>query len=159
MSSIDQGVVGGRNSFGGFLGRIRGDSDGLGGVTRTVSPQPHLAFASSGKISQDVHIPARNDEETPPVYLSRLFEVLSKGVVASLLARNGDPFHLAVLKAYMQTFDFENDPMDMALRFVRSALFKYGLLTFVQKTAHGGRAALGDTADRPCFAGIRGSLP
>ena len=67
-------------------------------------------------MSQDISIPERNVAETPPVYLSRLFGVLSKGVVASLLARNGDPFHLEVLKAYMQTFDFHDDPMDMALR-------------------------------------------
>jgi Sec7-like guanine-nucleotide exchange factor len=63
-------------------------------------------------------IPERRDEDTPPVYLSKLLEAISKSVVASLLARNGDPFHLAVLKSYMETFDFESDPMDMALRCV-----------------------------------------
>ncbi|PWW79555.1 hypothetical protein C7212DRAFT_168002 [Tuber magnatum] len=50
------------------------------------------------------------------MYLSKLFEAVSKSVVASLLARNGDAFHLAVLKAYMATFDFSSVPMDMALR-------------------------------------------
>ncbi|KAI5779699.1 hypothetical protein EDC01DRAFT_621152 [Geopyxis carbonaria] len=61
-------------------------------------------------------IPERNDEDTPPVYLSKLFDAVSKSVVASLLARNGDSFHQDVLTAYMRTFDFENDPMDMSLR-------------------------------------------
>ncbi|KAI5840043.1 hypothetical protein DFP73DRAFT_574868 [Morchella snyderi] len=50
------------------------------------------------------------------MYLSKLFEALSKSVVASLLARNGDVFHSAVLKSYMGTFDFSSTPMDMALR-------------------------------------------
>ncbi|KAG0640033.1 hypothetical protein HOY80DRAFT_885364 [Tuber brumale] len=50
------------------------------------------------------------------MYLLKLFEAVSKSVVASLLARNGDAFHLAVLKAYMATFDFSSVPMDMALR-------------------------------------------
>ncbi|RPB02201.1 hypothetical protein L873DRAFT_1826913 [Choiromyces venosus 120613-1] len=50
------------------------------------------------------------------MYLLKLFEAVSKSVVASLLARNGDAFHLAVLKGYMATFDFSSVPMDMALR-------------------------------------------
>jgi Sec7-like guanine-nucleotide exchange factor len=87
-------------------------------TTRTSSPQPHLALPASapGKVSHEISIPERHDEDTPPVYLSKLFEAISKSVVASMLARNGDLFHLAVLKAYMETFNFLDDPMDMALR-------------------------------------------
>ncbi|KAF8532649.1 hypothetical protein BDD12DRAFT_765199 [Trichophaea hybrida] len=70
----------------------------------------------SGKLSHNISIPERNDEDTPPIYLSKLFQAISKSVVASLLARNTDPFHLAVLKAYMESFNFSDDPMDMALR-------------------------------------------
>ncbi|KAA8908365.1 hypothetical protein FN846DRAFT_777421 [Sphaerosporella brunnea] len=125
MSSAEQHCEGrnsgGSSRFGGLLlGRIRRDSEpAFGGPgTRTSSPQPHLALSQpvSGKASHEISIPKRNDEDTPPVYLSKLFEAISKSVVASLLARNGDPFHWAVLKAYMETFDFESDPMDMALR-------------------------------------------
>jgi len=122
MSSLEQHGEGrGRNSFGGMLlERIRRDSEPpfSGSTSRTSSPQPQLALSGppSGKASHEISIPERNDEDTPPVYLSKLFEAMSKSVVASLLARNGDQFHLAVLKAYMETFDFENDPMDIALR-------------------------------------------
>ncbi|KAI5821010.1 hypothetical protein BZA77DRAFT_239420 [Pyronema omphalodes] len=112
LSSLENG---GRNSLGNsFLNRIRRESDSA----RSASPQPHLAFSApaSGKASREIFIPERNDTDTPPIYLSKLLEALSKSVVASLLARNGDPFHLAVLKSYMETFQFADDPMDMALR-------------------------------------------
>lgn len=90
----------------------------FGHPSRASSPQPQLALSAPGSsgASRDVFIPERNDEDTPPVYLSKLLDAVSKGVIASLLARSGDPFHLAVLKVYMETFNFENDPMDMSLR-------------------------------------------
>ncbi|KAF8466589.1 hypothetical protein BDZ91DRAFT_657865 [Kalaharituber pfeilii] len=50
------------------------------------------------------------------MYLSRMEKAVSKSVVASLLARSDDAFHVAVLKAYMGTFEFRDDPMDMAIR-------------------------------------------
>lgn len=50
------------------------------------------------------------------MYLSRLKQAVSKSVLASLLAKSDDSFHVAVLKAYMNIFIFSGDPMDMALR-------------------------------------------
>jgi hypothetical protein len=110
-----------RSGLGGLLERIRRDNDpaSTAMTPRTSSPQPYqlaLSAPTSAKVSHEISIPKRNEEDTPPVYLSKLFEAISKSVVASLLARNEDTFHLAVLKAYMGTFDFENYPMDMALR-------------------------------------------
>lgn len=122
MSSLDRaegrGSIG-RKSFGGMFGRIRRDSEPIfgGPICRNVSPQPYGSGLVSLAVSQEiVIIPKRNDEDTPQMYLSKLFEALSKSVVASLLARNGDVFHLAALKAYMGTFEFVSTPMDMALR-------------------------------------------
>lgn len=120
MNSItaDMRHAPGKMALGGLLGRIRRDSEPTwGNSSRGPSPQPAFpTVGSSTAVARDLFIPERNDEDTPPVYLSKLFDAVSKTVVASLLARNGDPFHQAVLRAYMETFDFENDPMDMALR-------------------------------------------
>lgn len=142
MSSFDQsgdGRQSGRSSFGGLFGRIRRDSEPIfgGGISRGVSPQPYNAGPHSLATSQEVvAIPERNDDDTPQMYLLRLFEAVSKSVVASLLARNGDAFHLAVLKAYMATFDFSSVPMDMALRYdsLISGVYLLGnLLTVFRK--------------------------
>ncbi|CUS09882.1 unnamed protein product [Tuber aestivum] len=122
MSSFNHdgdGRQGGRSSFSGLFGRIRRDSEPIfgGGISRGVSPQPYTAGPRSLAASQEVvAIPVRDDDDTPQMYLLKLFEAVSKSVVASLLARNGDAFHLAVLKVYMATFDFSSVPMDMALR-------------------------------------------
>lgn len=110
-----------------ILGRIRRDSEPMfGQISRSSSPQPQSALSQpalsapgstgASRSSHDVFIPERHDEDTPQAYLSKLLGAVSKSVVASLLARSGDPFHLAVLKVYMQTFNFTRDPMDMALR-------------------------------------------
>lgn len=120
MSSLDQGNKSiSKSGFGGLLGRIRRDSEPMfGQISGSSSPQPIMALSAPGSsgASRDVFIPERHDEDTPPVYLSKLLDAVSKSVVASLLARSGDTFHLAVLTVYMETFDFESDPMDMALR-------------------------------------------
>lgn len=107
-----------------MFGRIRRDSEPVFGnsISRNASPQPYNSGSTSLIVSKEtVTIPERNDEDTPQMYLSKLFQALSKSVVASLLARNGDVFHLAVLKSYMGTFDFASTPMDMALRYARSS--------------------------------------
>ncbi|TGZ76687.1 hypothetical protein EX30DRAFT_312144 [Ascodesmis nigricans] len=119
MSSLTDGrTINGKHPLGALLGRIRRDSESAwGSASRGPSPQPALPPAgSSAAVSRDIFIPERNDEDTPPAYLAKLFDAISKPMVASLLSKNGDPFHMAVLKAYMETFDFENDPMDMAVR-------------------------------------------
>ncbi|KAL7269045.1 hypothetical protein RUND412_008308 [Rhizina undulata] len=119
LSSLDQNgerSIVPRNSFGGLLGRIRKDSDLASTLSRNASPQPYSRNSSLAVSQERVAIPARGDGDTPQMYLSKLFEAVSKSVVAALLARNADAFHIAVLKAYMTTFQFMNDPMDMALR-------------------------------------------
>ena len=79
-----------------------------------------MAFADAS--TDKLIIPDRKEDDTPESYLARLENTISRGVVASLLSRSGDEFHQKVLKAYLATFDFTKDPMDMALRFVSSLL-------------------------------------
>lgn len=115
-------VNGGRNSISGLFGlRLRRESEpgSPNAISRGSSPQPyHTATTASSQVAsrEKLIIPERNDEDTPQMYLSKMETAVSKSVVASLLARSGDTFHVAVLKSYMATFDFHDDPMDMALR-------------------------------------------
>ncbi|KAF3938165.1 hypothetical protein ABW19_dt0201082 [Dactylella cylindrospora] len=114
----------GRNSFSRlFSTRSRQNSEPPFNMTsRTTSPTPYLARAStshpnSSAVSREkLIIPERLDEDTPDQYLRKLEEAVNKSVVASLLSRTNDEFHVEVLKRYMGTFNFYHDPMDMALR-------------------------------------------
>ncbi|CAG8632993.1 2680_t:CDS:10, partial [Dentiscutata erythropus] len=54
--------------------------------------------------------------DTPQQYLDKLRDTLSKSELATLLAKRHDVFHEAVLRTYMETFNFRNDPIDIALR-------------------------------------------
>ncbi|GBC05108.1 hypothetical protein RclHR1_06030008 [Rhizophagus clarus] len=58
----------------------------------------------------------KSSSETPKQYLDRMQNTLSKSKLASMLAKKSDSFHKAVLKEYMNAFDFEKDPIDIALR-------------------------------------------
>ncbi|KAL1625597.1 hypothetical protein SLS56_007256 [Neofusicoccum ribis] len=61
-------------------------------------------------------IPAREEGEAPGRYLERLEENLDRSLIASVVAKHGDEFSLAVLRSYMRRFMFFGDPIDMALR-------------------------------------------
>ncbi|CAG8448772.1 7439_t:CDS:10 [Ambispora gerdemannii] len=54
--------------------------------------------------------------ETPKQYLERMQDTLSKTELTLLLAKNKDAFHEAVFQAYLDSFDFHEDPIDIALR-------------------------------------------
>ncbi|PKY54369.1 hypothetical protein RhiirA4_501296 [Rhizophagus irregularis] len=58
----------------------------------------------------------KSSSETPKQYLERMQNTLSKSKLATMLAKKSDSFHKAVLKEYMNAFDFEKDPIDIALR-------------------------------------------
>ncbi|KAK6543786.1 hypothetical protein TWF694_000518 [Orbilia ellipsospora] len=115
----------GRNSFSRlFSSRSRQNSEAnLPGIpTRTASPAPYLSRASTSHPSsiavsrEKLIIPERLDDDTPDQYLRKLEEAVNKSVVAGLLSKTDDAFHVEVLKQYMGTFNFYQDPMDMALR-------------------------------------------
>jgi hypothetical protein len=55
-------------------------------------------------------------KESPQQYLEKLRDTLSKSELATLLTKSKDVFHETVLRTYMETFDFTNDPIDIALR-------------------------------------------
>ena len=110
----------GRNSISGLFGRLRRESEpGASNFSRHPSPQPYNSGTMPSSVvasKEKLVIPERRNEDTPQMYLSRMEKAVSKSVLASLLARSDDAFHVAVLKAYMATFEFRDDPMDMALR-------------------------------------------
>ncbi|CAG8433908.1 7888_t:CDS:2 [Funneliformis mosseae] len=58
----------------------------------------------------------KSSTETPKQYLERMQYTLSKSKLATMLAKKSDAFHQSVLKEYMSAFDFEKDPIDIALR-------------------------------------------
>ncbi|CAI2168407.1 20446_t:CDS:2 [Funneliformis geosporum] len=58
----------------------------------------------------------KSSTETPKQYLERMQYTLSKSKLATMLAKKSDSFHQAVLKEYMNAFDFDKDPIDIALR-------------------------------------------
>ncbi|CAB5191414.1 hypothetical protein RhiirA5_493216 [Rhizophagus irregularis] len=69
-------------------------------------------------LDQKNTVPLENklSTETPKQYLERMQFTLSKSKLPSMLAKKSDSFHQAVLKEYMNAFDFEKDPIDIALR-------------------------------------------
>ncbi|POR33466.1 Protein transport protein sec73 [Tolypocladium paradoxum] len=110
----------GRKSFGDLFGlsRIRQNSE--------LSRQGSLTPATPGSITSksnslqlprgSIVLPDRRDDESPAKYLTRVEEVVSRGVIASALSKGIDPFSAAVLRSYMRSFSFFGDPMDMAIR-------------------------------------------
>ncbi|KAF2086503.1 hypothetical protein K490DRAFT_44119 [Saccharata proteae CBS 121410] len=61
-------------------------------------------------------VPEREEGESPGKYLERLEGLMDRSVIASVVARSGDDFSLAVLRSYMRRFNFFGDPIDIALR-------------------------------------------
>ncbi|KAI9824511.1 MAG: hypothetical protein M1819_000866 [Sarea resinae] len=117
----------GRSSFGGFLhlsNRIRNNSEPAflrqylsagttPGTPGSIDSKPHSLSLSR---DEPVHIPEREDDDTPAKYLARLEQAVSRGVVASIMSKSNDPFSQAVLRSYMRGFAFFGDPIDMAIR-------------------------------------------
>ncbi|KAF9927170.1 hypothetical protein FBU30_003450 [Linnemannia zychae] len=54
--------------------------------------------------------------EHPRQFLERIKETVSKAELGTLLSKGSDPFHQAVLRIHMESFDFRRDPIDLALR-------------------------------------------
>ncbi|KAI1371485.1 hypothetical protein F4677DRAFT_307354 [Hypoxylon crocopeplum] len=110
----------GRKSFGDLLGlsRIRQNPDNLRhGSLTPATPGSNTSKNNSLQINREpIILPERREDDTPAKYLARLEEVLSRGVIASALSKENDPFSAAVLRSYMRTFSFFEEPMDMAIR-------------------------------------------
>ncbi|KAI0124422.1 hypothetical protein BJ170DRAFT_586062 [Xylariales sp. AK1849] len=111
----------GRKSFGDLLGlsRLRQNPDGRQGSLTPATPGSSASKNNSLQLPRErepIVLPERRDDDTPAKYLARLEEVLSRGVIASALSKGNDPFSASVLRSYMRTFGFFEEPMDMAIR-------------------------------------------
>ncbi|KAI5856639.1 hypothetical protein GGS23DRAFT_398111 [Durotheca rogersii] len=110
----------GRKSFGDLLGlgRIRQNPDNLRhGSLTPATPGSNASKNNSLQLAREpVVLPERREDDTPAKYLARLEDVLSHGVIASALSKETDPFSASVLRSYMRTFSFFEEPMDMAIR-------------------------------------------
>ncbi|KAI9851215.1 MAG: hypothetical protein M1838_004227 [Thelocarpon superellum] len=111
----------GRSSLGGLFGfshRLRPDSESP--HPRHGSPATPIESVSKANsfnlVREHLFVPEREADDTPVKYLARLEEAVSRGVVASILSRSNDSFSRAVLRSYMRSFAFFEDPMDMAIR-------------------------------------------
>ncbi|KAI2777275.1 hypothetical protein F4815DRAFT_482094 [Daldinia loculata] len=110
----------GRKSFGDLLGlsRMRQNTDSLRhGSLTPATPGSSTSKNNSLQINREpVVLPERREDDTPAKYLTRLEEMLSRGVIAAALSKETDSFSAAVLRSYMRTFSFFEEPMDMAIR-------------------------------------------
>ncbi|CAG8636871.1 24208_t:CDS:2, partial [Gigaspora margarita] len=58
---------------------------------------------------------AKIDRETPKQYLERMMYGVSRSKLVTILTQKADAFHQSALKAYMELFEFEKVPIDLAL--------------------------------------------
>jgi hypothetical protein len=63
-----------------------------------------------------VVLPERREDDTPAKYLARIEGMFARGTIASALSKETDAFYAAVLRSYMRSFSFFEEPMDMAIR-------------------------------------------
>ncbi|QPH17174.1 hypothetical protein C2857_001971 [Epichloe festucae Fl1] len=110
----------GRKSFGDLfgLGRIRQNSElSRQGTLTPATPGSNGSKSNSLQLPRDsIVLPERLDDESPAKYLARVEGVVSRGTIASALAKGTDAFSTTVLRSYMRSFSFFGDPMDMAIR-------------------------------------------
>lgn len=72
---------------------------------------------TSYSISRDaISYPEREDGDTPAAYLTRLGEVVHRGLIATILSKSDEDFYKTSLRKYMRSFSFFGDPIDMAIR-------------------------------------------
>ncbi|KAI0407531.1 hypothetical protein F4802DRAFT_554213 [Xylaria palmicola] len=110
----------GRKSFGDLLGlgRMRQNTD----ISRHGTLTPATTGSGTSKnnsfqlMREAIPLPERREDDTPAKYLTRVEGVLARGAIASALSKETDPFYAAVLRSYMRTFSFFEEPMDMAIR-------------------------------------------
>ncbi|KAI0472188.1 hypothetical protein GGR56DRAFT_657296 [Xylariaceae sp. FL0804] len=110
----------GRKSFGDLLGlsRVRPNADQ--GRQGSLTPATPGSVGSKNNslqlVRESIALPPRREDDTPARYLARLEEVANRGVIASVLSKETDAFFAAVLRSYMRSFSFFEEPMDMAIR-------------------------------------------
>ncbi|KAI2643259.1 hypothetical protein GGS21DRAFT_6314 [Xylaria nigripes] len=110
----------GRKSFGDLLGlgRMRQNTDpSRHGTLTPATPVSNTSKNNSLQLVREVVVlPERRDDDTPAKYLAKVEGVLARGTIASALSKENNPFYAAVLRSYMRSFSFFEEPMDMAIR-------------------------------------------
>ncbi|KAI0872032.1 hypothetical protein GGS24DRAFT_469097 [Hypoxylon argillaceum] len=110
----------GRKSFGDLLGlgRMRQNTElSRHGTLTPATPGSGTSKNNSLQLAREaVALPERCEDETAAKYLARVEGMFTRGVIASSLSKHTDPFHAAVLRSYMRSFSFFEEPMDMAIR-------------------------------------------
>ncbi|KAI1266737.1 hypothetical protein F5Y18DRAFT_365546 [Xylariaceae sp. FL1019] len=110
----------GRKSFGDLLGlgRARQNTDpGKQGSLTPATPGSNTSKDNSLQLTREsVVLPERKDDESPAKYLSRIEGMLPRGTIAAALSKETDVFFTSVLRSYMRSFSFFEEPMDMAIR-------------------------------------------
>ncbi|KAI0140559.1 hypothetical protein GGR57DRAFT_487775 [Xylariaceae sp. FL1272] len=110
----------GRKSFGDLLGlgRTRQNTDpGKQGSLTPATPGSNTSKDNSLQLAREVvTLPIRKDDESPAKYLSRIEDLLPRGTIAAALSKETDVFFTSVLRSYMRSFSFFEEPMDMAIR-------------------------------------------
>lgn len=76
------------------------------------SPEP----SPRASMSKPRSIKPQLNEESPAAYVDRLLSTVSKAEIASVLASSGETFYSNALQAYIDRFEFDGDPLDVALR-------------------------------------------
>lgn len=111
----------GRRSFGDLLGlsRLRQNPEpgGRHGTLTPATPGSSTSKNNSLQLPRDaITLPERREDDTPSRYLERLLEIASRSVIAAAVSKGTDTFSQSVLRSYMRSFRFFEDPMDMAIR-------------------------------------------
>jgi hypothetical protein len=96
-----------------FGGKLRSESTESSARRHSPSPRPSMAVRET----QEFHLlPDRLEGESEFDFLARL-KVLGYGSsTAALLAKHDDAFYRKALQIYVDSFDFKDEPLDMALR-------------------------------------------
>ncbi|EEH40574.2 hypothetical protein PAAG_09027 [Paracoccidioides lutzii Pb01] len=115
-----------RKSFGdlfGLPGRFKSnpDQNGTGDASpcfgAPATPASVASKSNSFSIARDlVSWPAREQDDSPATYLSRLESSVRRGVIATILSQSSEEFYSTALRKYMRGFSFFGDPIDMAIR-------------------------------------------
>ncbi|EEH07661.1 protein transporter sec73 [Histoplasma capsulatum G186AR] len=81
------------------------------------TPASIASKSNSVALGRDlVSFPAREEDDTPATYLSRLEGSVRRGAIASILSLSAEEFYATALRKYMRGFSFFGDPIDMAIR-------------------------------------------
>ncbi|KAI1915682.1 hypothetical protein LOZ65_005391 [Ophidiomyces ophidiicola] len=81
------------------------------------TPQSLTSKQNSFSIAREVaNSPAREPDDTPATYLTRLEAVVHRAAIATVLSQSVDEFYKTTLRKYMRGFSFFGDAMDMSIR-------------------------------------------